>query len=335
MSRARLLTFPVLLGVLACGAAPAADQRPAAPAAQTPSKATAPAKTQAAAKAQAPEKFDSNRAWEHLRQMVAIGPRPSGSAGIRQTRAYITQQLAAIGLTAQEQKFTAPTPAGNIEMTNLSVRLPGRRAERILLTGHYDTKLFRDVRFVGASDGASSAAILIELARVLKTRPHEFTYEFVWFDGEEAVCKEWSDCKAGDGGPDNTYGSRHFVKAARAANALTSIKAMILFDMIGAKNLKLLRDGSSTPWLVDVFWAAAKRTGHGAVFADIPYDVGGDDHIPFMEAGIPSVDLIHLNDYPQWHTPQDDLQHVGASSLQIVGDVTLAALPDLERRLAR
>ncbi len=324
MTRARLFAAPVLVGVLACGASPAADQRPA-----TPAPAKAPAKTQA------PAKFDSSRAWDHLRQMVAIGPRPSGSAGIRQTRAYITQQLSAIGLTAQEQKFTAPTPVGNIEMINLSVRLQGRRADRILLTGHYDTKLFRDVRFVGASDGASSAAVLIELARVLKTTPHEFTYEFVWFDGEEAVCKEWSDCRAGDGGPDNTYGSRHYVKAARAANTLTSIKAMILFDMIGARNLKLLRDGSSTPWLVDMFWTAAKRIGHGATFQDIEYNVGGDDHIPFMEAGIPSVDLIDLNDYPQWHTPQDDLQHVAASSLQIVGDVALAALPDLERRLAR
>jgi glutaminyl-peptide cyclotransferase len=278
--------------------------------------------------------FDSSKAWEHLRQMVSIGPRPSGSAALRQTRAYLTRQLSSYGLTVQEQPFAASTPAGRIDMVNLSVRLPGRRTDRILLTGHYDTKLFRNFSFVGASDGASSAAILVELARVLKTRPHEFTYELVWFDGEEAVCEQWDECSR-PGAPDNTYGSRHYVQAAQQARALTSIKAMILFDMIGARNLKIRRDTSSTPWLTDLIWAAAKRVGHGATFVDAGFSVGGDDHMPFIEAGVPAVDLIDLEDYPQWHTPEDDLAHVAASSLQIVGDVILAALPDIERRLTR
>lgn len=334
MTKTRLLVVPVFLAVLACGAAPAADQGAAAPVKAPAATKQAPAKAPAKAPAQAQANFDSSRAWEHLRQMVAIGPRPSGSAAIKQTRAYITRQLTAIGLTAQEQAFTATTPNGRIDMVNLRVTLPGRRADRILLTGHYDTKLFREFTFVGASDGASSAAILIELARVLKTRPHEFTYEFVWFDGEEAVCREWSECGT-PASPDNTYGSRHYVQAAKTANTLTSIKAMILFDMIGARNLKLKRDGSSTPWLVETIWAAAKRLGHTATFQEIEGNVGGDDHVPFMQAGVPSVDLIDLDDYPQWHTKDDDLQHVAAGSLQIVGDVALAALPDIERRLMR
>lgn len=306
-------------------------------------RSTAPAEQPAAPPKPAPARsgqapvaaFDASRAYEHLRQMVSIGPRPSGSAAIRQTRAYITRQLASAGLTVQEQPFVAQTPAGPIEMVNLAVRLPGRRPDRILLTGHYDTKRFSDFVFVGASDGASSAAILIELARVLKSRPHEFTYELVWFDGEEAVCRDWNECRT-PSGPDNTYGSRHYVDAARKAGALPSIKAMILFDMIGARNLRLRRDGSSTPWLVDLIWAAAKRVGHGATFVDQRTDVGGDDHIPFIQAGIPAVDIIDLDDYVQfWHTAQDDLAHVAAGSLQIVGDVILAALPDIERRLAR
>jgi hypothetical protein len=278
--------------------------------------------------------FDSARAWEHLRQMVSIGPRPSGSAAIRQTRAYITRQLSSYGLVVQEQAFTASTPLGRVDMVNLSVTLPGRRPERILLTGHYDTKLLRNQVFVGASDGASSAAILIELARVLKSRPHEYTYELVWFDGEEAVCLDWNECGTA-GSPDNTYGSRHYVQAAQQAKALSSIKAMILFDMIGARNLKLRRDGSSTGWLTDIIWTAAKRLGHAATFVDQTTFVGGDDHMPFVQAGVPAVDLIDLDDYPQWHTPEDDLAHVAASSLQVVGDVILAALPDLERRLGR
>jgi Zn-dependent M28 family amino/carboxypeptidase len=274
--------------------------------------------------------FDSNKAWEHLRQMVAIGPRPSGSPAIRQTRAYITRQLSAIGITVQEQPFTAQTPTGPIEMVNLIARLPGRRTDRILFTGHYDTKLFTDAVFVGASDAGSSAAFLIELARVLKDQPREFTYEFVWFDGEEAVV-DWYH-KLPDGTTDNTYGSKYYVQAAKSANALASIKAMILIDMIGDRDLTIRREEQSTTWLKDAIWGAARRIGHGRVFLDEETLIE-DDHLPFLKAGVPSVDVIDL-DYPAWHTPADTLDAVSAGSLQIVGDVILAALPDIEKRLS-
>ncbi len=274
--------------------------------------------------AQMAAKFDSEKAFEHLRQMVAIGPRPAGSPGIRQTRAYITRQLASFGLKVEEQPFTGATPKGPIEMVNLIVRLPGKRPERILITGHYDTKLFTNIRFVGASDAGSSAAFLIEAARVLKDQPHEFTYEFVWFDGEEAVV-EWDKDK------DSTYGSRHYVAAAQKAGAIKSIKAMILIDMIGDRDLQIKRDSNSTPWLNDIIWAAAKRVGHGATFPDLGTSVE-DDHLPFLAAGVPSVDIIDL-DYAAWHQANDDLPAVSARSLQVVGDVVLAALPDIEKRL--
>jgi hypothetical protein len=268
--------------------------------------------------------FDAARAWTHLQQLVAIGPRPAGSAQIRQARAYITRQLAAAGLTVREQPFVASTPLGRVEMANLIVRLPGRRTDRILVTGHYDTKLFRDQVFVGASDGGSSAAFLIELARVLAARPHEFTYDLVWFDGEEAVI-QWL-------GLDNTYGSRYYVQAERQAKTLASVKAMILVDMIGDRDLRIRRDNASTAWLTDLVWAAARRAGRADVFVDERTQVE-DDHGPFLAAGVPSVDLIDL-DYPAWHTPDDDLAHVEAASLQAVGDVVLAALPDLEQHLS-
>jgi Zn-dependent M28 family amino/carboxypeptidase len=225
----------------------------------------------------------------------------------------------------QEQPFTADTPLGRVEMVNLIVRLPGRRPERILFTGHYDTKLFRDQVFVGASDGASSAAFLIELARVLAARENEYSVELVWFDGEEAVL-DWVT-----GGRDHTYGSRFYVQDAEKAKTLSSIQAMVLVDMIGDRDLAIRRDSLSTPWLTDLVWAAARRVGHGRVFVDATAEID-DDHIPFVKAGVPSVDIIDL-DYPAWHTPQDDLDHVSATSLQIVGDVVLAALPDLEQRL--
>jgi hypothetical protein len=292
-----------------------------------------PASQSKAGKQESPV-FDSAKAFEHLRQMVAIGPRPAGSPALRQTRTYITNALASIGLTVHEQRFTAQTPIGPIVMVNLTVALPGRRTDRILLTGHYDTKLSRDFPFVGASDAASSAAILIELARVLKDKPREFTYEFVWFDGEEATCWDWDECSK-PGAPDNTYGSRYYVDAARKAGTLATIKTMILFDMIGAHELKVKRDAYSARWLNELTWAAAKKLGDDTAFLDVDAGRIEDDHLAFVEAGVPSIDLIDLNDYPQWHTAQDDLNHVSARSLQIVGDVILAALPDIERHLMR
>jgi glutaminyl-peptide cyclotransferase len=287
----------------------------------------------APAPAAAAVRFDSSKAWDHLREMVAIGPRPSGSEALRQTRAYITRQLAAAGLQVQEQRFVAQTPAGPINMVNLITRLPGRRTDRILITGHYDTKVFREFVFVGANDGASSAAALIELARVLKGRPREFTYEFVWFDGEEAVCRDWDECGR-PGSPDNTYGSRYYVAELKNANALNQVKAMILLDMIGAKDLKLRKDTDfSAAWLNDLFWATGRKLGYGSVFTDLAGAVGGDDHEPFAKEGIPTIDLIDLYDYPQWHTKDDDLAHVSARSLQIIGDVVIAALPEVEKKL--
>lgn len=284
---------------------------------------------------QSPPAFDSGKAYGHLRQMVLLGPRPAGSSALAATRAYITRQLAAVGLAVEEAPFTAQTPLGPVQMVNLTLRLPGRRTDRILITGHYDTKLFREFPFVGASDGASSAAMLMELARVLKGRPHELTYEFVWFDGEEATCRDWDECGR-PGAPDNTYGSRHYVDSAKAAKTLASIRAMILLDMVGARDLKLRKDTEfAAAWLNDIVWATAKKMGHTSTFIDLNGDVGGDDHEPFSRAGVPTIDLIDLHDYPEWHTKDDDLAHVGAGGLQILGDVLLAALPEIENHLLK
>jgi glutaminyl-peptide cyclotransferase len=274
--------------------------------------------------------FDAARAFQHLERIVAIGPRPAGSTALRQTRAYITRQLDAMGLTVQEQPFTVTTPIGRVEMVNLIVRLPGDRPDRLLIAGHYDTKLMTNATFVGANDGGSSAAFLVELARVLAARPRAFTYELIWFDGEEAFCTGWTDCGT-PASPDNTYGSRHYVDAARDAGALPSLRALILVDMIGDRNLTIRRDSNSTPWLVDLVWEAAAGRGHDRVFVGSSTAIE-DDHLPFLRAGVPAVDLIDL-DYPAWHTPGDTLDQVSANSLQIVGDVLLDALPRIERRL--
>ena len=271
-----------------------------------------------------PPKFDSGRAWEHLRQLVAIGPRPSGSPAIEQTRKYIREQLGAAGLTATEQAWDEQTPIDRVRMVNLVATIPGARKERIVFAGHYDTKLYRQFRFVGASDGGSSAAFLLELARVLKARKNPLTIELLFLDGEEARLPDWH-------GTDNTYGSRHYVDLAKRDGSLATLKALVLIDMIGDRDLNMRRDTNSTPWLTDLIWLEAKRQNLDDDFIAESTKIE-DDHLPFLAAGVPAVDIIDL-DYEAWHTAKDTLDAVSARSLQVVGDVVLAALPKIEAHL--
>jgi peptidase M28-like protein len=271
-------------------------------------------------------RFDAGRAWEHLRQLVAIGPRPSGSAAIEQTRKYIKDQMSSLGLVASEQVWDDQTPIDKVRLVNLSVVIPGARKERIVFAGHYDTKLFHQFRFVGASDGASSAAFLIELARVLKGRKSPFTIELLFLDGEEARLPEWN-------GIDNTYGSRHYVEAAKRDGSIATLKALLLVDMIGDRDLDIRRDTNSTPWLTDIIWATAKHQDLDDYFIADSTRID-DDHLPFLAAGVPAVDIIDL-DFDAWHTAKDNLDAVSARSLQVVGDVVLAALPTIEGHLIK
>ena len=280
--------------------------------------------TAATQPAQLPQ-FDGARAWAHLRAQVDIGPRVAGTPANTRTRDYIISTLAASGIKAVEQPFEARTPVGTVRMANVIATLPGERPERIILATHFDTKLFKDFRFVGASDGASSTAAVLELARVLKDRPRPFTLEFLFFDGEEAVV-EWT-------ATDSTYGSRHYVAHARTSGTLAGIKALILLDMIGDRHLNIRREENSTRWLTDIIWNTARRLGYQRHFLDESTPIE-DDHLPFLEAGVPAVDIIDL-DYPAWHTADDTLDNVSAESVKIVGDVVLAALPEIEQRLLK
>ena len=160
---------------------------------------------------------------------MALGPRPAGSPALARTRDYIRKELSALGLTVKEQAFEATTPAGKVRMVNVRAMIGGPdTARRLIVAGHYDTKLFKDVSFVGANDGGSSTGFLIELARVLKQSPPSMPVELLFLDGEEAVRLEWRD-------PDNRYGSRYYVESARKDGTLQQIAALVLVDMIGDK----------------------------------------------------------------------------------------------------
>lgn len=215
-------------------------------------------------------------------------------------------------------------------MVNIIAERAGASEDVIIFASHYDTKLFTDFPFVGANDGGSSTGALLELARVLAARQERpsYTLWFVFFDGEEAFVS-WSQT-------DSKYGSRFMVQQLERRGELSRIRALILLDMIGDKDLDIVRDAYSTRWLQDILWETARQLGYERYFTDRETFVD-DDHVPFLQKGVPAVDLIDFN-YGlwnrYWHTAEDTLDKVSPRSLKIVGDVVLRALPRIEAALA-
>jgi glutaminyl-peptide cyclotransferase len=280
--------------------------------------------------------FNGERAMEHVKKQVEFGPRPPGSPELAKTRAYISEQLKSNGLKVTTDEFRASTPQGEKTMVNITAELPGESQDVVILSSHYDSKYYKNMRFVGANDPGASVGTLLELARVLAaTNPKpKLTYWFTFFDGEEAFCEGWEECGKPDA-PDNTYGSRHFVDQLRAKNELSRVRSMILLDLMGYKNLELGRDTMSTKWLQNIVWQTGRELGYGKIFVDRDEGVGGDDHEPFLKAGIDSLDLIQLSNYQYWHTPEDTIDKISPKSMKVVGDVILTSLPKIEERLSK
>ena len=268
--------------------------------------------------------FNGGRAFADLKRLVSFGPRPAGSAALGNSRLWILEQLRSSGAEVEEDTFTASTPAGAIPMTNLIAKFPGESRKILMVAGHYDTKLETGFSFVGANDGGSSAALLLELARALQGRKHAYAIWLVFFDGEEAV-RTWTNT-------DSVYGSRHMVQKLSANGELGRIQAMILVDMIGDAHLDIHRESYSTSWVTGTLFAAAHRLGYAKYFLDSPIAVD-DDHVPFVDAGVAAADLIDFDYGPNmsyWHTAKDTLDHCSPLSLTIVGRVVLATLADLD-----
>lgn len=268
--------------------------------------------------------FNEQRAATDLRVLVEVGPRPAGSEAIARARSYIVAELQKAGLKPQLDEFEAQTPRGPRKMVNIRAVRPGSRPAIIALSGHYDTKIF-NFPFLGANDGGSSAAWLLEMARATANLKLESTLEFVFFDGEEAVV-EWTD-------QDSIYGSRHDVTRRTKAGNLRDLKALILVDMIGDRNLNIRRETQSTDWLNTSIWNTARSLGFTREFPNEDHSVA-DDHIPYLAVGIPAVDLIDF-DYPHWHSADDTLDKVSGRSLKIVGDVVYFSLPEIDRRVSQ
>lgn len=279
--------------------------------------------------------FDAERAWKHLTAQVAIGPRASGTEGAERTRQYIEDQLRAADLEPVRESFKSQTPIGSIDFANVYVDLVGTGgAEQpiFVIGSHYDTKRLDD-DFVGANDGGSSTAVLIELARAMAAAPRRaVTYRFVFFDGEEAVNHTWRD-------PDNRYGSKHHVERIKQTGLNKRVKLCVLLDMVGDKDLKFTRDEYSDKDLIRLFERAAKA-GKLEKHLWAPRMPILDDHISFSEGlSIPVIDLIDFEYGPRnatyWHTSKDTLDKCSKESLAVCGRLVLLALPELEANYAK
>lgn len=287
--------------------------------------------------------FNGERAMDHVKKQIEIGPRIPGSPELARLRDYIRTSLKSSGLVVKADEFTATTPFGEKKMVNLTAEVPGESQDVIIIASHYDSKLYKDMRFVGANDPGTSVGTLLELGRVLGANPQKpkLTYWLVFFDGEEALCEDWEQCHNPNPTdpknplPDNTYGSRRYVARLRDDKQLSRVRALILLDMMGSKDLELGRDTMSIKWLQDIVWHTARELGYGKFFVDRPEGVGGDDHEPFLRAGIDSLDLIQLSTYPYWHKADDTVDKVSAQSMKVVGDVVLASLPKIAQHVAR
>jgi len=291
------------------------------------STATAPAPPEGAPTDSAPlPHIDSKRAFQYTREVTAFGPRYMGSENHKKLERYIVDHLK--GDQVEEDAFSADTVEGKFPVRNIIAKFPGSKDGIIVILGHYDTNYpLRNTGYVGANDGGSSTAILLEYANQLRGKKRAgYSVWLVWTDGEEAVQK-WSDT-------DSLYGTRHLAEKWEKDGTLKKIKALMVMDMIGDADLNIDRDTNSAPWLLDLIYAAAERGGYQSHFyaRQGPFE---DDHIPFVKRGVPSADVIDL-DYGYnnvfHHTAQDTMDKLSPKSLEIVGNTILETIHLLDQR---
>jgi glutaminyl-peptide cyclotransferase len=319
-------------GVVSCLIACGGSTQPtaASSSANAPGASSAPQAIQPSETAPPADKtggFDGAKAYDHVAKIVGFGPRPPASDGIHKTQDYILAQVKGSGCEVDQDDFHASTPVGDVAMKNIIAKAPGTGQGIILLLTHYDS-LSSVKDFVGAEDSASSTGMMLELARQLCATKGPNAVWMAFLDGEEAFV-DWNK------DDDHTYGSRELAARMALSGDLKRVKAVILTDMIGQYRLQIPKEESSTKWLADLVWKTADRLGYKDVFVNREVGAISDDHDPLLARGIPSVDVIDLNDYISegyWHTSQDSLDKVSPRSVAIVGYVILESVGELQKK---
>jgi Zn-dependent M28 family amino/carboxypeptidase len=278
-------------------------------------------------------------------QFLAVAPkRFNGSPGHLAAENFIKEHFkpeAAKGNFITDE-FTANTPVGVQTMRNYIVRYPGKKDGIIVLASHYETNYpLKDVNFIGANDGACTSALLIVLGQYFRAHPPQgYSIWLLFDDGEEAVANPpYDPSQWASNNSNNLYGTRHLAAKWYADGTLKRIKALIVADMIGDKDLNILEEMGSTPWLRDVFRQAAANTHHTAnVFQTQSEEE--DDHLPFLKRGVPSLDVIDVDYGPHTaampdgyhHTAQDTIDKISPQSLQISADLFLETIRLINQR---
>jgi len=270
--------------------------------------------------------FNGAKALDYAREFASIGPRWPTSPGHLKAEQFLRAHFQHDQV--EEDTFTADTPIGPVAMRNFIVRFPGKKDGAIVLATHYETNYWlKNINFVGANDGASTTGLLMAIADQLRGKTLDgYSVWLVFFDGEEAI-QSWS-------ASDSTYGSRHLAAKWGRDGTLGKIKAFILADMIGDKDLDIQRETKSTDWLVSLVRQAARKFHDERYFFQRDEAVE-DDHLPFVARGVPSIDVIDLDYGPNnsyHHTAQDTMDKISAASLTIDGDVFMETIRLIDLR---
>ncbi|TWU25619.1 M28 family peptidase [Bythopirellula polymerisocia] len=285
---------------------------------------------------QGPTSFNGKRSYEYLRQLCDLGNRMSGSPGMQKQQELLAKHFEKLGGQVTWQRFSARHPITRqpVPMANLIVQWNPESKERILLCAHYDTRPLpsqdldprqrREGLFLGANDGASGTAVLMELAHHIKSLPDRYGLDFVLFDAEEMVYSDRTD--------PYFLGSEYFAREYRKNERDYSYVAGVLLDMVGDAKLSIYQERNSVAWddtrpIVQGIWETAARLGVNEFIPQVRYEVR-DDHLPLHNiGGIPVCDVIDF-EYPDrrnsyWHTTADTPGRCSADSLGKVGLVML------------
>lgn len=196
---------------------------------------------------------------QYVKEIVAYGPRPIGSENHKKVEGYILAHLK--GDEVENDGFEITATEGRFPIHNIVAKFPGSRDGIIVIASHYDTNWpLRNENYVGANDGGSSSALLLEIANQLRGKKRDgYSVWLLWDDGEESMRLPWYD-------PEALYGVRHIAQKWQDDGTLKKVKAFILEDMVGDADLNILKDTNSTPWLQDILFQAATNLGYQSHF---------------------------------------------------------------------